>query len=71
MKVNFPHDVITVAEFLDNLNRVVDDCLEVGISPIVSWIHHEYEAHATEEAREEYVQWWRQVAKSLRDKDYR
>lgn len=57
--------------FLDQLNRVVDRCLEVGVVPIISWINHQAEADGTDDQREEYVSWWRQVAAFLKDKDYR
>lgn len=57
--------------FLDNLETVVDDCLDIGISPIISWIHHEAEAYGTEEQRDDYLQWWTDVATQLKDKDYR
>ena len=43
--------------FLDKLEEVVDRHLEVGVPPIISWIHHETEASATEEHRRNYVVW--------------
>lgn len=63
---NFNMDI-----FLTNLERVVDDCLETNVTPIISWIHHEAEAHATDYHRTEYLRWWRHVATRLKDKDYR
>ena len=56
---------------LKDLEKVFDDCLENNIVPIVSWIHHEDEANATEDARKAYLQWWTVVASHLKDKDYR
>ena len=38
--------------------------------PIISWIHHEAEAFATEEDQQDYVSWWTAVARQLRDKNY-
>ena len=56
--------------FLDTLEQVVDKCLEVGVAPIISWVHHDAEADATDEDRENYVLWWTRVARRLRDKSY-
>lgn len=55
--------------FLGNLTTVVDHCLKHNVIPIVSWIHHHAEAHATEEDRNAYVAWWTAVAQQLKDKD--
>lgn len=33
---------------LTNLETVVDECLRVGVYPVISWIHHKTEAFATE-----------------------
>ena len=46
--------------------QVVKNCLQVGI-------HHQAEAFATEQDREnhDYVTWWTAVAKQLKDKEYR
>lgn len=64
-------DDLDMTVFLNNLETVVDDCLEVGIVPIISWIHHEAEAYATDQQRLDYLQWWTDVATRLKDKDYR
>lgn len=66
-----PYNTTDFSRFLTSLSTVVDKCLEVGIAPIVSWIHHEAEANATEEDRTNYVSWWTAVAKKLKKKDYR
>ena len=39
--------------------------------PIISWVHHDAEAYATEEDFEAYVNWWTAVARQLKDRDYR
>ena len=57
--------------FLTKLSEVVDKCLEVGVAPIVSWIHHDAEARATEQDRLNYITWWTKVAQRLINKDYR
>lgn len=57
--------------FLGNLTVVVDKCLDVGVAPIISWIHHHAEAYATEQDRVNYVTWWTAVAKHLENKNYR
>ena len=66
-----PYNTSKFSRFLASLSSVVDKCLEVGIAPIVSWIHHEAEARATEGDRTNYVTWWTAVAKKLKNKDYR
>ena len=58
-------------EFLDNLETVVDDCIRHGITPIISWLHHDAEIHPSEAYRQQYVQWWTGVAERLKDKNYR
>ena len=66
-----PYNTPDFSRFLASLSSVVDKCLEVGVAPIVSWIHHEAEANATEDERTNYVTWWTAVAKKLKNKDYR
>ena len=56
--------------FLGNLTVVVDKCLQVGVAPIISWIHHNAEAYASEKDRRNYVSWWTAVATQLRNRDY-
>lgn len=58
-----PYNTIDFAWFLGNLTVVVDKCLEVGVAPIISWIHHHAEAYATEDDRRDYVSWWTAVAR--------
>jgi len=66
-----PYNDSKFAWFLGNLTIVVDKCLETGVVPIISWIHHHAEAFATEADRENYVTWWTRVASHLRDRDYK
>lgn len=66
-----PYNSADFSTFLASLSRVVDKCIEVGIAPIVSWIHHRAEAWATEDDRTNYVTWWTAVAKKLKNKDYK
>ena len=66
-----PYNSTDFSTFLSSLARVVDKCLQVGIVPIVSWIHHDAEAWATEDDRTNYVTWWTAVANKLKNKDYR
>lgn len=61
---------IEFSRFLGNLAAVVDKCLQTGVAPIISWIHHKAEANATEEARRNYVAWWTAVAGHLKHKNY-
>jgi len=62
---------LNMTVFLNNLNTVVDDCLSEDVTPIISWIHHEAEAFANETHKQDYLDWWEEVAKKLKDKDYR
>ena len=57
-------------EFLTKLTEVVDECLRVGVAPVISWIHHEAEANATEEHHQNYLDWWTRVALELKDRSY-
>ena len=57
-------------EFLANLTKVVDDCINNGIAPIVTFRHREIENRANEEDRQNYLEWWRIVAEELKDKSY-
>ena len=57
-------------EFLANLTKVVDDCIDNGIAPIVTFRHREAENYATEEDLQNYLDWWRIVAEELKDKSY-
>jgi hypothetical protein len=66
-----PYNNKRFTTFLNKLEAVVDKCLEVGVAPIISWIHHLAEAYATEEDRQNYLNWWRKVAKRLKFKNYR
>ncbi|KAL9970425.1 hypothetical protein ACROYT_G022801, partial [Oculina patagonica] len=66
-----PYNTTGFTEFLASLTKVVDKCLEVGVTPIISWIHHQAEAYSTEEDRKNYVTWWTTVAKQLKNRDYR
>ncbi len=43
----------------------------MGVVPIISWIHHDAEAYATNKDRKNYLKWWTAVANQLKDKDYR
>ena len=65
-----PYDSINFAWFLGNLTVVVDKCLETGVAPIISWIHHHAEAYASEGDRRNYVTWWTAVARHLKDRHY-
>ena len=56
--------------FLTTLTEVVDECLRVGVAPVISWIHHEAEANTTEEHRQNYLDWWKRVAFELKDRSY-
>ena len=50
--------------------QVVDKCIEVGVHPIISWIHHEAEVTATASDKTNYLKWWELVATRLKPKSY-
>ena len=56
--------------FLNNLTMVVDDCIRVGVAPIISWENHIGEEFATEEERGYFLDFWRLVAEKLKDRNY-
>ena len=57
-------------QFLANLKKVVDDCIDNGIAPIVTFRHRDIENRANEEDLQNYLEWWRIVAEELKDKSY-
>lgn len=61
---------LNMTVFLTNLETVVDDCLDVGVTPVISWVYTEMEGNATAANQLDYLQWWTDVATQLKDKDY-
>ena len=57
-------------DFLANLVKVVDDCIDNGIAPIVTFRNRDAENYATEVDFQNYLDWWRIVATELKDKNY-
>lgn len=45
----YNYSAANFTRFLNNLARVVDHCLKHDVIPIISWVHHDAEAYATEE----------------------
>ena len=64
------YDTPEFAGFLTKLTEVVDECIRVGVAPIISWEHHSAEANATEADRHNYIDWWTRVAGTLKDRNY-
>lgn len=67
----YPYATANFTSFLNDLEHVVDKCLEVGVAPIITWIHHHAEAYGLETDRVNYLIWWKKVAEKLKNKDYR
>ncbi len=68
---NDEYDTFEFTEyFLGNLTKVVDECIRVGVAPIISWEHHQAEARANENDRQNYIAWWTKVAVTLKDRNY-
>ena len=49
---------------------MVDECIRVGVAPIISWENHQAEAYAIEEERQNYLLFWEKVATTLKDRNY-
>ncbi|WP_211830355.1 cellulase family glycosylhydrolase [Kistimonas asteriae] len=60
-------DKATMERFLTELERVITIANNHGITPILSWIHHEAESRASAQDCENYVAWWSAVARHFRD----
>lgn len=56
--------------FLNGMETVVDKCLEVGVTPIISWAHGVAEGRADGTDRRNFIRWWKKVANKLKDKNY-
>ncbi len=67
---NAPYTETNFTWFLTNLTKVVDDCINGSVAPIISWIHHRAEANSTEAERQNYLTWWKKVADTLKDRSY-
>ena len=57
-------------QFLIKLKEVVNDCINIGVAPVVTWIGHEAEAYATEEDLQGYLDFWRTIAETFKDTSY-
>ena len=70
----FDHVRIRVAADLYNgerlslLMEVVDQTLEAGLIPIISWVNHNAELRASEEDMANYLNWWRDLGNAMRDR---
>ncbi len=64
------YDTTKFDYFLDKLTEVVDECIRVGVAPIISWIHHHAEFRANETDRQNYIDWWTRVAEKFKDRNY-
>ncbi|GAA4648735.1 cellulase family glycosylhydrolase [Kistimonas scapharcae] len=60
-------DKAAMERFLTELERVVTIANNHGITPILSWLHHEAESRASTQDGENYVAWWSVVAEYFRD----
>lgn len=52
------------------VEQALDDCIQVGLVPIISWVNHEAESAGTDEDKQAYVAWWTEVATRLQGKSY-
>ena len=68
----FTHVRIRVAadqysgERLSILTDVIDQTLEAGLIPIISWVNHEAELRASEADQTNYLNWWRDLGNAMR-----
>jgi hypothetical protein len=66
-------DVHTTLDDLQAMHIIVQDALDLGLVPIISWINHDVEAKATPTTadRDEYAAWWGRVATKLAGMSHR
>jgi len=55
---------------IDELEQVVDACIEEDIIAIISWINHNAEERANETDKVNYVNWWTEVARTMKGKSF-
>lgn len=55
---------------LKKLDGVINDCLSVGLVPIISWINHTAESRGSAQDREDYVNWWAELARRYKGTSY-
>ena len=60
-------DNASMDRLLNELERVITIANDHGITPILSWIHHEAESRASTQDCENYVAWWAVVAEHFRE----
>ena len=61
---------IFVGDAFNVVEDAIDDCVSVGLVPILSWVDHEAETNGSAADRQEYISWWSELATKLRGKSY-
>lgn len=65
---------VSAAEYkgsrLSLLTNVIDQTLESGLVPIISWVNHEAELRASEQDQQDYLDWWSDVTVRLKGRAY-
>ena len=74
-KMGFTHVRIRVHEnlsdrFLEHLDRMIDDSLDVGLIPVLACIADDFNEDPSEVSMEGLVDWWTTVAKRYRSRSY-
>lgn len=57
-------------QLLQALEQQIDDCLEVGIIPIIAYQADEFKNEPTEQNIQKVVNWWTKVANRFQDKSH-
>lgn len=63
-------DQVKMDAYLAELDVVLDASLASGITPTISWIHHNAEGRANSDDGDNFVQWWSAVANHTRDRSH-
>lgn len=61
----------TISEKLfESLDKQIEDCLNIGLIPIIAYQADEFKNEPTEENIQKVVSWWGTVAERYKDKSY-
>ncbi len=61
---------IFVGDAFSVVEDAIDDCIEVGLVPVISWVDHEAERSGSNADRQEFVAWWSDLATRLRGRSH-
>ncbi len=56
--------------FLTHLDKVIDDCLEEGLIPILAYQADKFKKNPNQNTLNEVVKWWKTISERYKDKSY-